>query len=133
LVQNGPPRKILEQPASVDVARLLGVFNLAPAEVLALDPGRNTSRLRVGEYELQGPYLPGHLIGDRVHVAMRPDALRAMPRSGRLGPNQIPAELLRVIEKPHAIRLEFAGDMAVEVPGQSFNGQTQSGEWVIEV
>jgi molybdate transport system ATP-binding protein len=30
LVQNGPPRKILDQPANLEVARLLGAFNLLP-------------------------------------------------------------------------------------------------------
>ena len=34
-VQTGPPRKILEQPANVDVARLLGIFNLLPVEIRA--------------------------------------------------------------------------------------------------
>ena len=36
IVQSGPPRKILEQPASVEVARLLGIANLFEAESTAL-------------------------------------------------------------------------------------------------
>src|SRR5205085_12418902 len=54
LVQNGTPRAILDQPANADVARLLGVFNLIPAEIRALDPGRNTSKVPMGEHELDG-------------------------------------------------------------------------------
>src|ERR1700722_12200960 len=42
-VQSGSPRKIFEQPATVDVARLLGLYNLLPVEIRSLDPGRNAS------------------------------------------------------------------------------------------
>src|ERR1700686_2596158 len=59
LVQSGAPRKVFEQPASVDVARLLGVYNLLAVEIRALDPGRNSSRLRYDEFEIGGPYFPG--------------------------------------------------------------------------
>src|SRR5262249_23132157 len=52
IAQTGSPRKILDQPANLEVARLLGRFNLIAAEIRALDPGRNTSRVVIGEYEL---------------------------------------------------------------------------------
>ena len=57
-VQSGPPRKIFEQPANVEVARLLGLYNLLPVEIRSLDPGRNSSRLRYQDFELAGPYFP---------------------------------------------------------------------------
>ncbi len=38
LVQSGPPRAIAERPANVEVARLLGIFNLLPADILELNP-----------------------------------------------------------------------------------------------
>src|SRR5260370_36785703 len=38
IVQTGPPRKVFEQPANVDVARLLGLYHCLPAELRALDP-----------------------------------------------------------------------------------------------
>ena len=28
IVQSGPPRKVLDQPANIEVARLLGAFNI---------------------------------------------------------------------------------------------------------
>ena len=68
VVQSGPPARILDSPASVEVARLLGHYNLIAAKILALDPGRNTSRVRAGEFDIAGPYYPGHLLGDRVSV-----------------------------------------------------------------
>ena len=47
-------RARLEQPANVDVARLLGIFNLLEAEILELDPQKKLSRLRAGEFIWQG-------------------------------------------------------------------------------
>ena len=43
ILQVGPPRSVLDQPVSVEAARLLGIRNLFPAEIVALDPGRNTA------------------------------------------------------------------------------------------
>ena len=132
IVQSGPPRKILDHPANLEVARLLGAFNLLPAEIRALDPGRNTSRVRVGEFELDGPYFPGRLKGDRVTVCVRPEQLKAVARNGRPGPNQVPAELKRAIEKPQWMRLEFAGDIAVDLPRPEYEQQRDNKDWIIE-
>ena len=131
-VQSGPPRSILEQPANVDVARLLGVFNLLPVEIRALDPGRNASRLRYQEFELAGPYFPGRLIGDQVWLCIRPDLLSVAPRNGRSGMNQIPAALVRTIEKPDRVRLEFSGGIAVEADRAALQSYGSVKEWVIE-
>lgn len=132
IVQSGSPRSILDQPANLDVARLLGAFNLLSGEIRALDPGRNTSRVHVGEFELEGPYFPGKFKGDRVTVCVRPGQLRISARNGRPGPNQIPAELKRVTEKPHGLRLEFSGGIAVDLPRQEYEHQSDNQEWVIE-
>ena len=59
LIQSGSPRHVLDKPASLEVARILGAFNILEAEIKTLDPGRNTSRLQVGEFELEGSYFPG--------------------------------------------------------------------------
>lgn len=132
IVQTGAPGKIFEQPVSVDVARLLGLYNLLPAEILGLDPGRNASRIRYRDFELTGPYFPGHLIGDRVWLCIRPDLLAATPRDGVTFGNQMPATLLRVVEKLDRLRLEFAGDIAVDVPRAEFEKQRGAKDWLIE-
>lgn len=132
IVQSGSPRKILDQPANVEVARLLGAFNLLAGEIRALDPGRNTSRVQVGEFELNGPYFPGKLKGDRVTVCVRPEQLKASARNGRPGANQIPAELTRATEKPQWMRLEFTGGIAVDLPRPEYERQRDNREWVIE-
>jgi len=131
-VQSGTPRKIFEQPANVDVARLLGLYNLLPVEIRALDPGRNSSRLRYGEFELSGPYFPGRLIGDQAWLFVRPDELSVAARNGRPAFNQIPGTLVRTIEKPERLRLEFSGDIAVEVPAAEAEKYRGVKEWVVE-
>lgn len=132
LAQTGAPRKILDQPANIDVARLLGVFNLIPVEVRALDPGRNTSKLVMGQFELDGPYLRGHLKGDRVTLCVRPEEMKAIARPARLGPNQIVAQFERAVEKPQWIRLEFAGGILVDMPRGDYERLRETREWAIE-
>jgi len=132
VVQTGPPRKVFDQPANVDVARLLGAYNLLAVEILGLDPGRNISRLRFGSSELTGPYFPGRLIGDRVWLCVRPDLLRATPKDGRPRANQIASTLLRAIDKPQTVRLEFSDDIAADVPRADFERYRGTKDWVIE-
>ena len=132
IVQTGAPRKVFEQPVSIDVARLLGLYNLLAGEILSLDPGRNVSRIRYKDFELTGPYFPGRLIGDQVWLCIRPDLLTAMPRDGHTFGNQMPATLVRVGEKLDRLRLEFAGDIAVEVPRSEFEKYRGVKEWLIE-
>jgi molybdate transport system ATP-binding protein len=132
VVQSGPPHVITRRPATFEVARLLGLYNLMQVEVRALDPSRNSSRVQYGEFELTGPYFPGKLIGDRVWIYTRPETLKALPRNGRPGSNQIPAELLRVVEKPHGTRLEFASEIAVETPHFDTEAGKHVQEWLIE-
>ena len=133
LVQSGTPARVLEKPASPEVARLLGKYNLIQAEIRALDPGRNSSRLLVGEAELTGAYLPGHLIGDRVWLCLRPSEIRAWPRSGKPGANQMPVVLERVVQTPDVTRLEFEGEIRVETSLEVPAADRNIREWVIEV
>ncbi|HEX5431921.1 MAG TPA: ATP-binding cassette domain-containing protein [Bryobacteraceae bacterium] len=132
IVQTGTPGQIVDVPASVEVARLLGTFNLLPGEIRALDPGRNTSRVQIGEFEIEGPYFPGRLKGDRVTICVRPEQLMVHERNGRPAPNRIPARLERTIERPQWVRLEFSGGIAVDVPRAEYERQRENKEWAIE-
>jgi len=131
LVQSGSPRGIADHPANVEVARLLGIFNLFPVEILELDPQRNYSRVRLWDHDLSGPYFPGKLRGDRVWLCVRPDQLGVSARGARPAPNQVPAQLIRSIEMPQAVRLEFAGDLAVELSHAEFDQQKHNKGWVV--
>jgi molybdate transport system ATP-binding protein len=133
LVQSGPPRKVADQPAGVEVARLLGIANIFPAEILSLDPGRNTSRLRLEEFELATPYLPGHLRGDRVWVCARAGDLRVAASDGsKPGVNQVPARLARVADTPYGVRLEFSGGIRVDVSRDEYERSKDNKEWLVE-
>ena len=96
IVQSGAPAAVADRPVSLEVARLLGSFNILPVEIRSLDPSRRLSVLRYGEFDITGPYFPGHLIGDRVHVCIAPQrvagpaegrAARAEPDAGPGGPD----------------------------------------------
>jgi molybdate transport system ATP-binding protein len=131
VVQSGSPRSIAERPANVQVARLLGIFNLLEADILELNPQRNLSRLRVGESDLAGPYFPGRFRGDHVWLCVRPDQLTATARDGAPGANQVPSQLLRTVEMPHVVRLEFSGGVQVELPRVEYEKQKHNKEWVV--
>jgi ABC-type sulfate/molybdate transport systems ATPase subunit len=130
--QTGAPRSLLERPTSLEAARLLGAVNLLPVEIAELDPQRNTSRLRWGDHVLTGTYYPGKLRGDRVWMCVCPDQLTALPRQGKPGPNQVPLALVRTVDRPHSVRLEFAGEVAVEMSRAEFERQKRNREWVVE-
>ena len=132
IVQSGQPAKVCDRPANIDVARLLGIYNILPVEIRTLDPSRNTSVLRYGDFDIGGEYYPGRLRGDHIHVAVAPQQLRAVPKEGKLASHQMPAQLLRVIEAPQAARLEFAGGLNVEMPRSDYERNKHSKEWAIE-
>lgn len=136
MVQSGRPADILDQPANLDVAAMLGGFNFLQAEVVMLDPGLDKSTARVewnGEsVELDGPYYPGHLKGDRLTLCIRPDLCRALPRSGKPKRNQLAADLLRQEQRPRWMHLEFEGNVSVDVPHADFAPLRSTDQWVIE-
>jgi molybdate transport system ATP-binding protein len=132
LVQSGPPAQICEQPASLELARLLGIYNLLPVEVRQLDPTRNTSVLRWEEWDITGPYLPGHLKGDRLHLAVMPRQLRALPKTGTAGANQVGGKMARAVELPQQMRLEFDGGLCVEMPRGEYELNRHVKDWWIE-
>jgi len=123
---------VLDQPANVEVARLLGVANLLAAEIVALDPGRNTSRLKLDGFELAGPYFPGRFRGDRVWLCARAEQLRACPQTGKPGANQVLARVVRATEKPQAVRVEFTGGLAVDLSREEWGRQQDNKEWLVE-
>jgi molybdate transport system ATP-binding protein len=132
LVQSGTPRAVYERPVNADVARLLEISNLFEVEIVALDPGRNVSRLRFRDVELAAPYFPGKFKGDRVWICASPAELNAAARDGKPGPNQVPAQLVRVVERPQSVRMEFDCGLSVDVPRPQFEKQKHNKEWVVE-
>jgi molybdate transport system ATP-binding protein len=134
LVQQGPPRDLVDRPATAHVAQLLGTANILAAEILALDPGRDTSRLRclpaAGEpFEIEGRYLPGRLLGDRLKVILRQDAIRVQPRAK----GGIPMELQRAVPRSHTVRMEFASGLNAEMPRVDYERYNGNTDWAVEI
>jgi len=133
ILQSGAPRKVYSQPATPEVARTLGVTNIFEAEILALDPGRNTSRVRALGQELAGTYFPGRLLGDRVWMCVPPSELRIQERTGE---NRVPVRLKHVLERADSVRLEFEPLVTVELSRSEYAGHTErqhgKSEWLVE-
>jgi molybdate transport system ATP-binding protein len=112
IVQRGSPLDLLRNPGTAAVARFLGDFNLYEAEVISLDPGRQTSRIRMLGEEWRGPHLRGCFKGDRVTLSARPEELRIAPKPGE---NRVRADLVRATERPQSIRADFGNGLIVDV------------------
>ena len=132
IVQRGPARQVIEAPDSPEAARLLGVENIFPAEIAALDPGRKTSLLQCAGFELSAPYLKGHFNGDHVTAAIRAQDVRVHSGEIESGVNFVAAELSRVVERTRTVRLEFAGGMVAEMPRPQWEQQRDNRSWQME-
>ena len=88
-VQSGPRDQVFARPANLEVARALGIYNLLPAKVSALDPSRDTCTLDVAGSPVQGRYLKGRLIGDQGYLCVRQTEARILPNVGRRAQNEI--------------------------------------------
>jgi molybdate transport system ATP-binding protein len=133
IVQSGTPQVVMDAPLSADVARLLGIYNLLPAEILALDPGRNTSRLRVGAWEIDGVYYPGHLRGDRVMLCVSPSQVRVTSREGYPQANTMGLELENAVAGPDRARLLFADGFRAEVNRADWERISRAKDFAIEI
>ena len=111
---------------------MVGISNLYPATIAALDPGRNQSRLECDDFALSGPYLRGHLNGDRVWVGIRAEDVRV--HAGEMEPdsNFVTVHLLRTTERPRSVRLEFAGGIAAEISREQYARQKDNKGWQVE-
>jgi molybdate transport system ATP-binding protein len=129
IAQTGTPREILTQPASAAVANLLGLFNLLPAEIKGLDPGSNRSKLKWNGGELEGPYYPARLLGDRVTICVRRDEIAVSPQMGKAEKGSLIMTLKAVSETPKTALLHFDGDLIVELPLEEFAENRHHREW----
>ncbi len=132
IAQRGAPRQVVDQPESVETARLLGFPNLFPGSIAALDPGRNSSRLEFPHFALTGPYLPGHFRGDRVCAAIRADDLRVHSGDLESQPNSVPAQLVHASHRARSVRLEFSFGIFADISLEEFARQKDNRTWQVE-
>lgn len=133
ILHRATPGELLRNPVTADIARLLGGFNIYEAEVVTLDPGRQTSRVRLLDTEIDGPHLRGCFLGDRVALCARPEELRITTKPGA---NRIRANLARITERPQSVRADFGHQLMVDIPRSEWQGLKEDGErdgWWIEL
>jgi len=133
IIHRASPAELLQNPGTAAVAQLLGGFTIYDAEVIAHDPGRQTSRLRLLGEEIQGPHLRGCFRGDRVAVCARPEELilRTQP-----GENRIRGDLRHIMERPQSIRADFGNGLIVDAPREIWRSLEETGKrsgWWIEI
>jgi molybdate transport system ATP-binding protein len=104
-VQSGPREQVFAWPASADIARTLGIYNLLPATVAALDPSRDTCLLDVAGSHVQGRYLKGRLIGDQGYLCIRQTEARLLPNLGRGDLNQIVLRVQGITPSAQGVRV----------------------------
>jgi molybdate transport system ATP-binding protein len=123
IAHRGTPLELLRNPGTPSVARLLGDFNIYEAEVIMLDPGRQTSRIRMLGQDLNGPHLRGCFKGDRVALCARPEELRI---AGKPGENRIRVSAtVRTTERPQSVRVDFGNDLVIDVPRETWRGRPE--------
>jgi ABC-type sulfate/molybdate transport systems ATPase subunit len=115
VIQAGPCDQVFAQPASVEVARSLGIYNVIPAEIAALDPGRKTSRLSVFGQDLNGPYLPGHFIGDRGQLCIRRPETKVLPGDTPPTHNQVVIKPVSATPSARGMRLTLEHGVIAEL------------------
>lgn len=123
IVQRGTPLELLQNPGTIGAARLLGDFNIYEAEVLSIDPGRQTSRVRMLGQDWDGPHLRGCFLGDRITLCARPEELRIATRPGD---NRMRATLVRSTERPQSVRADFGSELIVDVPRSEWPEKTDA-------
>jgi molybdate transport system ATP-binding protein len=133
IVQRGAPRQVLDQPATLDAARLAGYQNVWQATIATLDRAANLTRLEFPGFALSVEYLPGHLRGDRVSVVIRAAAVRPRRADAPAAPNVVPAELVRTVERTQSVRMEFAGPIVAELSISEFASLREQKTWSLEL
>jgi molybdate transport system ATP-binding protein len=138
IVYRASPAELLRNPGTAAVAELLGGFTIYDAEVIALDPARQTSRVRLlGETsfleEIEGPHLRGCFKGDRMILCARPEELIIHTQPGE---NRMRGDLREVIERLQFVRAEFRNGLVVDLPRDIWRSLQDTGKqtgWWIEV
>lgn len=133
-LQTGPRDEVFSKPATSDIARSLGAYHIVPAVIDALDPTRNTSQLRALNGEIQGPYLPGHLIGDRGFLCIRASEIKLFPETER-GPQhrEILLPIVSSLRSADGVRMNLEHGISVTVSEAQFQILRESSRLRIEI
>ena len=126
IAQSGAPQQILDAPASATVARLMDCYNVLHAEIVAMDPTNNRSRLHVKaddstEFDIIGPYFPGLLLGAQVTLAVREDEIEHGPDVT----GGVQLAIQQVVRLSRGVRVELSGGIRIPVAEAPGRGETR--------
>lgn len=120
VLQWGAKDTVFSRPATLDIARSLGLYNIVPAEIASLDPSRHTSRLTVLNHEIDGPYLPGHLIGDHGFLCVRQSEVRIHAPAADSAADRFVLRVVEVSASARGIRIAFEDGIVATISESEF-------------
>ncbi len=132
-LQTGTRDDVFAKPATADIARSLGLYNIAPAVIAALDPTRNTSHIRVFDGEIEGPYLPGHLIGDHGFLCLRASEIKLAADTGRAPRSQLALHLVSSAPCSRGIRITLEHGVFATVSEADFQTLRNSPRLLLDI
>jgi len=116
ILQSGAPADVLQRPASVRVAELVGMRNLFKAEVERHEADAGRTWLRWQGLSLAAPLTPAHVPGSRVAWAIPSEQILLPAREGLPdldGDTGLEVEVLSVVALRQSLQIRLA------MPGQS--------------
>ena len=123
VLQAGRREEVFTTPTSVEVARLLGVYDVAPAEVAALDPATGSSSIKLFGQQIEAAYLPRHLLGDKGFLCVRRSEVKLIPRESHEKPqnraltnDQLSLRVQGRNASLKGVRLTLEGNFSVDIP-----------------
>ncbi len=127
--QIGPPSTVYRQPASLFVARFLGMHNLLPGQITAIEPARVTTSLGVlrcaGGCGDRRP-------GSAVTVLIRPDAAHLATGAAGQHENLVTGQLLDASFRGSQVKVtlghEAGSRLVFDLPGQAAAELPQPGQ-----
>ena len=131
--QCGPRERVFARPANIEVARSLGIYNILPASIDALDPGRDMSRLGVLGRPWEIPYLPGRLIGDQGYVCMRQAETKVVAHDAPPVANQLLLRVESATQSLRGMRIQFEHAVIAEISEADYSACRGSERLKVEV
>jgi molybdate transport system ATP-binding protein len=131
--QCGPRERVFARPATVEIARSLGIYNILPASIDALDPGRDLSRLGVLGRPWEVQYLPGRLIGDQGYVCMRQAETKVLAADAPPAGNQLVLRVESASQCLRGMRIQFEHAVVAEISEAEYAACRGSDRLKVEV
>jgi hypothetical protein len=95
-----------------------------------MDPGRQSSRVRMLGSDWNGPHLRGCFKGDRVTLCARPEELKVVTKAGD---NRVRAAVVRASERAQFVRVDFGQELIVDAPREVWGAISRDDALWVEI